>query len=717
MEIPEESAPPKPPRKRSFRASVHLKMPILRWAIRKRSKKKFAKKKRDKSSSPNVSPVNSRSSSVSALTGRSYRSFKLDTPAKRWMSSFARSDPRWQINSFFLHVAQQGAVVEDLDASTDLLLRVFSKASVFTVWRPCSVDAIRKMISGQAVGKGLEIKGKSAKMGSLSGFVPYLQIHEEQHKRRVGTLHQKGRTRIFFKTKELRDDVLRRFKPVKKEMVSAVNEATRTLLKASGMSLMRSLSSRALGGKNGLKAQLLMAEKRRGMGLQKSARRLLPRQFSRRGDRRRKPSAQELEEERESALEKLLWEMADPAIRIVDDYSPVSYGLDLPDRLLWKVAVSDQEIERIGDLCTGRPSEPAFQDMNNKAIFNTRKNHGPNDAPRVVLWQTGEEWDPRLLVMAYEEGGRVLPVVSDFDCFTMGTRGVCYSSPLPGDQVDLFKWCVENVNGVLEKQQQSDGSMSWTSRWLEVLKASAIKGFQPTMPRFGFGDKKSYGIMEAAVGRCVEGNGAVRHGAECFNYYFPQELDEEFLVVSDLLPGKVPWRYVGVNELQEFLVNMIDKGFTFPLNPKWVLCDPGWKEIYDRLSASKAPNVQESLSVWYPPDSGIRESMETVVSRYPKGFVHSGHKQLDKRMSGTEAMDLATLELNRYLTLQRAKKKLRAVLLFNKLCRPSSVKKTTIQEIEVDEDPTNYQESIENPEDTEFWSSRENEDEILIASC
>ena len=27
--------------------------------------------------------------------------------------------------------------------------------------------------------------------------------------------------------------------------------------------------------------------------------------------------------------------------------------------------------------------------------------------------------------------------------------------------------------------------------------------------------------------------GAVRHGAECFNYLFPQELDPEFLVIWD----------------------------------------------------------------------------------------------------------------------------------------------------------------------------------------
>ena len=27
--------------------------------------------------------------------------------------------------------------------------------------------------------------------------------------------------------------------------------------------------------------------------------------------------------------------------------------------------------------------------------------------------------------------------------------------------------------------------------------------------------------------------GAVRHGAECFNFYFPQELDREYLVIYE----------------------------------------------------------------------------------------------------------------------------------------------------------------------------------------
>lgn len=150
-----------------------------------------------------------------------------------------------------------------------------------------------------------------------------------------------------------------------------------------------------------------------------------------------------------------------------------------------------------------------------------------------------------------------------------------------------------------------------------------------------------------------------------FNYYFPQELDEEFLIVSDMLPGNVKWKYVNVNELQGFLGDMIDEGFTFPLNPKWVLCDPNWKRIYDHLSESTAPDVQDSLSIWYPPETGVREKFEAVCAKHPDGYVFEG----DGEMCGTEAMDLATLQLKRYLTLQRAKRKLRAVLFFNKLHR------------------------------------------------
>ena len=38
--------------------------------------------------------------------------------------------------------------------------------------------ALRMMLEGRATGKGLNVKGKSAKTGELSGFVPFLQISE-----------------------------------------------------------------------------------------------------------------------------------------------------------------------------------------------------------------------------------------------------------------------------------------------------------------------------------------------------------------------------------------------------------------------------------------------------------------------------------------------------------------------------------------------------------
>ena len=40
----------------------------------------------------------------------------------------------------------------------------------FAVYRPTSRDAIAKMLSGVAVGKGLNVKGKSAKKNRLSGL-------------------------------------------------------------------------------------------------------------------------------------------------------------------------------------------------------------------------------------------------------------------------------------------------------------------------------------------------------------------------------------------------------------------------------------------------------------------------------------------------------------------------------------------------------------------
>lgn len=138
------------------------------------------------------------------------------------------------------------------------------------------------------------------------------------------------------------------------------------------------------------------------------------------------------------------------------------------------------------------------------------------------------------------------------------------------------------------------------------------------MPEYGFGDPKSTSIMEHAATKLIK-TGAVRHGSECFNYYFPQEIDEMFLLISDTLKP-VPWKYVKVDELQSILATKIREGFVFPLNPKWILCDPGWKKIYDELMASDALYADLSKDVWYPHHTGIRDRIEEVYKKHPNGF-------------------------------------------------------------------------------------------------
>ena len=133
------------------------------------------------------------------------------------------------------------------------------------------------------------------------------------------------------------------------------------------------------------------------------------------------------------------------------------------------------------------------------------------------------------------------------------------------------------------------------------------------------------------VSLCV----AVRHGAECFNYYVPQEMDDMYLVISgdgtfgdkktgcggdDGDAGEVPWRYMNERELLRFLSNRIDEGYTFPLSPKWILCDPGWKDLYDKLLASDRPEVMQSMEIWFPPESGVREQIEAISRRHKGGF-------------------------------------------------------------------------------------------------
>mmetsp|Transcript_28719 Transcript_28719/g.32843 ORF Transcript_28719/g.32843 Transcript_28719/m.32843 type:complete len:825 (+) Transcript_28719:89-2563(+) len=560
---------------------------------------------------------------------------------KEWVHGFRRVDPRYQIMEYFDDAATQG--IDQVAKSGHVgrtdpinhhiknemgLLNLFAKSSCFTVWRPTSMDSIRKMILGEGVGKGLDIKGKSAKKGHLSGFVPFMQIYEEQHKSQIRTLSKRSSMRIFFSSEEQRDAAAKEVAVVGEQMQDGFYQAQLTLAKN---------------------------------------------------------DADISEDEKEEAMKKFMWEMINPEIVIEDAYTDADdpvYGLEIPERLFWEAFVIRKDIhrEKNSTYDTGRPSLPAFQDMN----FTSMRKHSSidsipsdDDIPRPVVFQYSKEntMDPRDLVVAYEENGMVRPVVSDFDCFLVGTRAVSFKAPVPDNQVQLIKKSLSKIEKVLS---EGPSSMSWTEKWLNALREDPISC---DMPRYGFGDPKSYSLMEMAVSRLVK-DGSVRHGAECFNYGFPQELDDQFLVIgwgldttTTATPSSIPWVYVGAEGLQQILLKKIKEGYTFPLNPKWVLCDDGWKEVYDALQGSQAAHVQNSLNCWFPPKSGIREKIDELCQKYPKGF----QRRTDHRRSsnvelndlqdfdeneGTAAMDLAKQQLKYYAVLQRARRKLKVFLIF-----------------------------------------------------
>ena len=222
-------------------------------------------------------------------------------------------------------------------------------------------------------------------------------------------------------------------------------------------------------------------------------------------------------------------------------------------------------------------------------------------------------------------------------------------------------WCVDQIEKVLSDCHLSTDP--WTVRWLEIKKEAHQQGINFDSPPYGYGDPKSYGIMEKAASR-MKDTGAVRHGSECFNYGFPQEIDEYFLLVSDTLPG-VPFRYLDETQLQDLLIKKLHEGFVFPLNPKWILCDPGWKNVYDHLMKSDALYADTCRDVWYPVQSKIRDRIEKICRKHPRGFVRAdgrvsfvaskGYSPLrqvleqgGEEMSGNAYFELAELELENY---------------------------------------------------------------------
>lgn len=161
------------------------------------------------------------------------------TKVRHWLRSFARLDPRTSIAHFFYpgRVAPTGVVVQQaadetqasqcatdgeplagrrasFPAAVKLSLETLNTAaaggSYFSVFRPTSKTALRLMMSRVGVGKGMDIKGKSAKKGRVSGFIPFLQISNDAEVERVplpGGMD--GATvRLYFASEAARDTAL-----------------------------------------------------------------------------------------------------------------------------------------------------------------------------------------------------------------------------------------------------------------------------------------------------------------------------------------------------------------------------------------------------------------------------------------------------------------------------------------------------------------------------
>lgn len=399
-------------------------------------------------------------------------------------------------------------------------------AKYFVVFRPTSMTSFRLMIRGNACGKGLNIKGKSAKRSVVSGLVPFLQISVDEDKYRVEESPKDARIRVYFASEELRDGAKKEAEKVRSEMEEGFKKASKLLL-----------------------------ESERGLVLKMSP------------------------EEEKELRRRQKWEMEDPQI-IEVSYNGGAYGLDMPERLFMETWVMRQNISPAYEWETGRASEPFSQNMNLHATRDGAhcRVGAPEDqkktTPTPVVWQFDDRWcmNPRGLVLAYEET-YVLPVASDMDGFCFGSRGMKIEA-VPKEQVELLGWTLDTIDELLSGHHKS-----WMGAWIQVLQREAEKGFHPHIPKWGFGDPKTSDVTVALAG-ALSVSGAVRHGAECFNFFFPQDLDDEY--------------------------------------PKWVVAD-GWHEVW--AAVMNHPEGSKAMKTWYPPEScNILERIEGLKKKFPDGF-------------------------------------------------------------------------------------------------
>lgn len=451
-----------------------------------------------------------------------------------------QTDPRKIIADFYNDGDGRGPLGALLQKSLKPETRN-GKSTWFVVYRPTSRDAISKMLNGGGVGKGLNVKGKSAKQGVLSGFVPFCQVSDNKHKPMVEQSPRDARTKVYYKSKASREEARQKLENI--------------------------------GNTMDLKTRL--------------------------------------------------------TIENLNDYAPLAYGFDVPEAVIREAYIMRPDLSPVFGWETGRRSEPFSMDMN---LHSTRGDTGKE--PEVVLWQ----WDdmdvmnPRGLLIAYAEQ-YVKPVVSDFDTFTVASQGMSYDV-MSQEYTKLMAWSLDKTETVL----RSPDHQAWTSRWIDILRIENENGFHPKAPYpYGFGDKTSIELITGVV-QATATCGAVRHGPECFNFHFPQELDDEFLVVWKEFKDK-PWQYFGEEGLRTFLLERIKDGYAFPINPVWAVRDKGWYAVLEALRSS--PEGKKVLPFWYPEFSKVNDKIDLLHKEFPACFVQEAaeEKRETKKQASTRSSE------------------------------------------------------------------------------
>ena len=124
---------------------------------------------------------------------------------KRGLARFVKRDPRQLVCDFLGPGDSRGPLgyLRAKGLARHSRLEDPDDSHWFGVFRPTGREALYMMMTGRAKGKALTIKGKSARKGLLAGFVPFLQISEEAHKRRVMTVTAAQRCRVFYRNQVL----------------------------------------------------------------------------------------------------------------------------------------------------------------------------------------------------------------------------------------------------------------------------------------------------------------------------------------------------------------------------------------------------------------------------------------------------------------------------------------------------------------------------------